>query len=144
MHLHHEETIRFLRRDPNSAQIWRDVVWVRDPAACWVWRGSRNGRGRPVTRLGYRVIAAVRATWFAALGEYPIAQRLQYRCGNEDCVRPSHVRWNMTRSARRGAAALSDGYWESGGDAVVALECAAAAGAGAASVDADVAMAACG
>ena len=135
MRTNYVDTIRVLAAGATGPQVWRHIVGARDPNACWLWRGPRSWHGHPIARLRDRTISALRVTWFLAVGEYPLAKQYQRSCGNDHCVRPSHVQWHATAAARRTTAALSDGYWEVDRPAIVALECAAAMRGGAAIVE---------
>jgi hypothetical protein len=118
---HHSESDHMLAKHFTDARIVvrdREVVhafWTTadcppEPGTCWKWRGYNDQYGRPAMRVCNATVLAVRVAWYAVTGEYPTEMRFTHSCGDEQCIRPSHVRWRASRTVRRAIAAHSDGY----------------------------------
>lgn len=64
---------------------------ARHPKGCWVWTGSRHGKGYGHFRIGRNVLKAHRVAWELVNGTVPAGMQVLHRCDNPSCVRPSHL-----------------------------------------------------
>jgi hypothetical protein len=80
------------------------------PDGCWRWCGPIKQRSYPAFFIGTRTIAATRVAWFIATGEMPRGGRLRHDCENVECVRPSHLTWEIGRATERRLFADGSGY----------------------------------
>ena len=62
------------------------------PDACWLWRGSKSGRGYGVFWFDGHQTAATRVAWYLAHGSRPTeTQVVRHTCDNPPCVNPAHL-----------------------------------------------------
>ena len=79
--------------------------------ACWLWTGSRDGKGYGYYSWqepgkGARIASAHRTAYELLVGPIPEGLELDHLCRNTLCVNPDHLepvthQVNMTRAARR-------------------------------------------
>jgi hypothetical protein len=106
-----DEVARILERDPAIAErFWSSVERAESPNGCWRWRGPTKLRSYPAFFIGARSVAAVRVAWFTATGELPRGGRVRHECENRECVRPSHLTWEVGRTTERRLHADGSGY----------------------------------
>jgi hypothetical protein len=102
---------RVLERDPNiSHRFWSSVERDESPNGCWRWRGPTKLGTYPAFFIGTRSVAAARVAWFIETGELPRGGRLRHECDNAECVRPSHLTWEIGRATERRVLADGSGY----------------------------------
>jgi hypothetical protein len=102
---------RVLERDPKISQrFWALVETDESSDACWRWRGPMKLRAYPAFFIGTRSVAAARVAWFDATGELPRGGRIRHTCENDECVRPSHLIWEIGRTTQRRLLADGSGY----------------------------------
>jgi hypothetical protein len=102
---------RALERDPRiSNRFWSSVQKVESSNACWPWRGTIKPPNYPAFFIGTRCVAAARVAWFMETGELPRGGRLRHACENFECVRPSHMTWEIGRATARRLLADGSGY----------------------------------
>jgi hypothetical protein len=106
-----EALCRVLERDPRiEERFWSSVERADAPNGCWHWRGPTRHRSYPAFAIGTRSVAAARVAWYIATGEVPRGGRLRHVCDNAECVRPSHLRWEVGRTTERRLLAAGSGY----------------------------------
>jgi hypothetical protein len=102
---------RVLERDPRLLdRFWSAVELSELPDGCWQWLGPRRPRNYPAFFIGPRSVGAARVAWYIATGELPRGGRVRHECGNEECVRPSHLRWEIGRTTERRLLVERGGY----------------------------------
>ena len=93
----------------------REAFWnkveIRGDDDCWVWVGSRMGKGNPARaygtfRVGRRTLLAHRVSWALWHGRQP-PRNVLHECDNPSCVNPHHLRdgsqsENMVDCSRKG------------------------------------------
>ena len=100
-----------IQRDPKIVErFWSQVQRDESDDGCWQWLGSVRPRGSPSFSIGHRSVAPCRVAWYAATGEAVRFGRVVRMCGNDLCVRPSHLGWSLSRAAERHVIAHDDGY----------------------------------
>lgn len=112
MRHNHEEVLDTMRRSATLARrFWAGVTPCDGPNACWEWR-SPNGGDALSLSVGRYKISVDRISWFLSTGELPAGGHVTARCGNERCVRPSHLAWGLSQLSLRRVVGLSNGYAE--------------------------------
>lgn len=85
-----------LRRASTFARFW-SAVQRADPASCWLWTGSTNGRGYGLfmmSSIPHLRVRAHRFAWMGSRGEIPAGLEVCHNCPGGDntlCVNPSHL-----------------------------------------------------
>jgi hypothetical protein len=111
---------RVLERDPKvSERFWASVEKDESPSGCWHWRGPTKGPAYPSFFIGTRSVAAARVAWFTETGELPRGGRVRHTCENDECVRPSHLTWEIGRGTQRRLYAEGSGYLRTTGVCIV-------------------------
>jgi hypothetical protein len=111
-----DELARALARDPRIAhRFWSLVERAETPNGCWQWRGPMRLPSYPSFSIGRRSVAAARVAWYIATGELPRGGRLRHDCDNAECVRPSHLTWEIGRTTARRLQADGSGYLRTSG-----------------------------
>lgn len=82
----------------------------RDASGCWLWKGSRNGRGYGEIYVHGKKEMAHRASWLIHRGVIPDGLYVLHRCDCPPCVNPAHLFLgtnsdNMLDAAARGRLA---------------------------------------
>jgi hypothetical protein len=102
---------RALERDPRlTDRFWSSVERSDTTDGCWHWRGPTKQRSYPAFFIGTRSIGAARIAWFIETGELPRGGRVRHECENEECVRPSHLSWEIGRTSERRLFVDGSGY----------------------------------
>jgi hypothetical protein len=116
LHLHPmrripDAIVRAMHHDEATIErFWSHVSRDDSSSGCWGWHGCLKSDRYPTFFIGNHSIAAARIAWFAATGELPAGGRLIHVCGNEQCMRPSHLGWVVGRRTDSTLDALGDGY----------------------------------
>src|SRR5436305_6319104 len=107
-----DELIRTaIERNPRIVdRFWAYVERDESEEGCWLWRGPLRRHRSPAFSIGSRSVSPARVAWYAATGEVVHFGRLIQMCGNDLCVRPSHLGWSLSRIAERHVVARDDGY----------------------------------
>jgi hypothetical protein len=66
---------------------------VEKTDACWLWTGSRNGRGYGLLNVatGASPVRAHRFSYELLVGTIPAGLQLDHLCGVKACVNPAHL-----------------------------------------------------
>lgn len=111
MRTRNRKVLLAIRRDPRiQERFWSRVGKEETEAGCWQWRGPVKPGGYPSLQVGQHSIAPSYLSWYWSTGELPLGGRLQQRCGNLLCIRPSHLAWIVSRHMEVRMAAENDGY----------------------------------
>ena len=112
MRYNHEHVLEAMRRSATIApRFWAGVNPSGVANGCWEWR-SPNGGDALSLSVGRYKVTVDRISWFLATDELPAGGRVTTRCGNERCVRPSHLSWGLSQAALRRVVDMSNGYIE--------------------------------
>jgi hypothetical protein len=105
-----------IQRDPRvQERFWSHVAKSDAANGCWEWRGSVKPGGYPSMQVGNNSITPRVLSWYWSMGELPVSGRFGQVCGNQLCVRPSHLAWVVGRMTEQRLVAESDGYLQIAG-----------------------------
>lgn len=83
-------------------RFWSKVAYTE---GCWLWIGSRNGKGYGQYRLNGKIRRAHRVSYESHRGPIPNGLVLDHRCCNTSCVNPLHLEVaTVGENNRRGMA----------------------------------------
>jgi hypothetical protein len=93
---HEERRARFcskncynqLKAGPFPERFWAKVGKTE---SCWLWTGSRLGRGYGMFRHNGKTVKAHRIAWELEYGPVPQGLYVLHTCDNPPCVRPEHL-----------------------------------------------------
>lgn len=63
----------------------------KDESGCWLWAGSKNGRGYGEIWKDGRKEMAHRVSWMIHRGPIPIGVQALHKCDIPACVNPDHL-----------------------------------------------------
>lgn len=81
-------TVRISRKLAEAKRFW---AHVDKSGGCWVWLGTRHGKGYGHVKSGGVVRKAHRVSWEMVHGPIPDGLLVCHRCDNPPCVRPDHL-----------------------------------------------------
>ena len=111
MRTRNHKALLAIQRDPRIQERFWSRVEKSDAAdGCWEWRGSVKPGGYPSIQIGNNSITPTVLSWYWSSGEFPLGGRLHQVCGNQICVRPSHLAWVVSRMTEQRLVAESEGY----------------------------------
>jgi hypothetical protein len=79
-----------LARMPLSRRFTHQVS-VGHPGGCWLWIGSRRGKGYGRTFANGHIVLAHRVAYELFVGPIPEAMVIDHLCRNPSCVNPDHL-----------------------------------------------------
>lgn len=87
---------------------------VKKTQSCWLWVGTKNGRGYGVIGDGGKLLLAHRVSYRLFNGDLLIGLCVLHKCDNTSCVNPDHLwlgsqRENMRDKCLKGRACGSKG-----------------------------------
>ena len=89
--------LQVLEHSPTvNERFWACVERTGDADDCWLWR-RESSRGEERLTVGQFSVPITRLAWYLATGNLPDGGRMKHRCGNERCVRATHLIWEVRR-----------------------------------------------
>lgn len=70
-----------------------DRFWtkVSKTDSCWLWKGTRTGKGYGIFTLGGKRKRAHQISYILSVGPIPDSLQLDHLCRNPTCVNPAHL-----------------------------------------------------
>lgn len=80
---------KLVKRKILARTNWKDS----EPRDCWIWPGSKDGRGYGLMTIGGKHERTHRLAYMAFIGdEIPTGAVVMHDCDNPSCCNPSHLR----------------------------------------------------
>ena len=110
MRSNYQKLLQVLQHSPTvRSRFWSAVQRTNGSDDCWLWRNDSDRAGLMLT-VGQFKVSATRLAWYFATGELPDGGRIRRQCDNDECVRASHLAWEVGRATALRLEGRSDGY----------------------------------
>ena len=87
--------------DPAAiARFWANVDAEPTPEGCRLWTGRMSPGTGPRLHFGRHVVQPKRIAWSLAHRTLAISGKMLVTCGNDRCVEPAHLHWQVRAGAR--------------------------------------------